>query len=95
MLEIQEQIQKLKLEIPKLDKILLDKNYSKDDLGKIEYFISSICTIAETTKGFNGSTTITRIRQLQSDKNSYYENLHLMVANTKALLDNLDSYYGQ
>ena len=95
MLEVQEQIRKLKLEIPGIDKIITDKNYGDTDISKIEYFVSNICTIAESSKGFNGSSTIARIRQLQNDKTNYYDNLPLIVANAKALLDNLDSYYPQ
>jgi len=95
MLQIQEQIKKLKSEISDIDKIILNETYSKTDISKIEYFVSRIVTLAETTSGFNGSSAIARIRELQRNPVTYYEDLHIIVANAKGLLDSLDVYLSQ
>lgn len=93
MLEKQEQIRKLKLEIPDIDKTLSNETYNKIDISKFEYFISRITTLAETTKGFNNLSAVTRIRELQKDKDNYYDNLPIIIANAKALLDSLDGFF--
>ncbi|GAI89304.1 unnamed protein product [marine sediment metagenome] len=93
MLKTQEEIRKLKLEASNIDKILANESYSKADIGKFEYFISRITNLAESLKDFKNSSTITRIRELQKDKADYHDNLPLIIANTKALLDSLDEYF--
>jgi len=92
MLQKQAQIKKLKSEIPDIDKTVSNETYSKADISKLEYFVSRIITLAESTKGFGGSSIIARIRELQSDRINYEDNLHIIIANAKGLLDSLDIY---
>lgn len=93
MLPIKEQIRKLKLEIPDIDKTLSDGNYSEEGLGKFEHFVSKVVSLAETVKDFKNSSVIARIRELQGDRDNYKNNISIIVANAKGLLDSLDVYF--
>jgi len=88
----EEIIKNLEEEIPAIDKIIEEQNYTEANIGKLEYFVSRIILLAEINTTLKESTIITRIREEQNKPGYPRHNMHIIISNAKGLLDTIKLY---
>ncbi|GAI56044.1 unnamed protein product [marine sediment metagenome] len=88
----EEQIKSIKKQIPEMEKIVSEKKFDKTPMGKLEYFISQVISIAEITKGLKNSMQLERIKELQKS-NRYPTNMYILFPIVKGILETLDNIW--
>lgn len=91
-MSIKGQIKRLKDEIPEIEKIVSGKKFEEEEIGKLEYFISQVISIAEATPRIQNSTQFKRIRELQ-ESNRYPSNMYILFPIIKGILETLENLY--
>jgi hypothetical protein len=84
-------IKNLKESIAQIDEIIKNRDYNEKNMGTLESFISQIILLAETNLALKGSSIITRIMNLQTYP-LYPENMNIIIANAKSLLETIELY---